>query len=127
MKTKIIGLVLSLLFIMPCLLQAEETVIPLMEIVSSGDEPLDGPNQDPSVPTRPNDFRATIDGNVLNISKQNEYIQNANVLVVQVSTGNVVFNQLFTSELSTEIQSSGSHWLKIHTPNGTLVGIFNIQ
>ena len=73
MKTKIFTLVLAVLFLMPCVLRAEEVEIQLMEAISmqpiSGDAPLDDPIQSPGVPTRPNDFRALINGNQLSILK----------------------------------------------------------
>lgn len=70
--------VLAALFLMPCVLSAEEVVIELMEVIQMetlpGDDPLDGPSQSPDVPTRPTNFRATIDGNSLTILKQEEAI-----------------------------------------------------
>ena len=78
MKTKFFTLVLSALFLMPCALRAEEVVIQLMEVVTMspipGDDPLDGPEQSGNNPTRPNDFRATVDGHFLRVTKQNANI-----------------------------------------------------
>ena len=60
MKTKIIALVLCAILTMPCMLRAEEVEIQLMELtqmgVPLGDDPLDGPAQDPTTPTRPTSF-----------------------------------------------------------------------
>ena len=71
MKSKIIALALSVLFVMPCILRAEEVEIQLMEVITMsplpGDDPLDGSSEQGSTPTRPNDFRATINGNALQI------------------------------------------------------------
>ncbi len=57
MRNKITALVLSILFIIPCALRAEEVEIQLMEVIEigniPGDDPLDDPIQYPGVPTRP--------------------------------------------------------------------------
>lgn len=131
MKNKLFVLALAALFAMPCFLYAEEQVIQLFEVIEAGtlpgDEPLDGNDHMPDTPPRPTDFRATINGNSLSVIKQNENIPAANVLVVNVSTGNMEVNQSFTSMFSTQIQSSGSHWITIHTYSGSLVGMFITQ
>ena len=94
MKQKFFALVLGALLTIPCVLRAEEVEIQLMEVISmqpiGGDAPLDDPIQSPGVPTRPNDFRATVNGNQLSILKQATTIPSAQATVVQASTGNIL-------------------------------------
>ena len=131
MKVKIITLILGILFVVPCVLRAEEMEIPLMEVVRmeviEGDNPLDGPDQSPSVPTRPRDFRATINGNQLSILKQDATIPSAQATVVKASTGSMVLNQQFTESLSEQIATPGVYVLHISTAGGDLVGQFVVQ
>ena len=131
MKTKIIALVLCAILTMPCMLRAEEVEIQLMELtqmgVPLGDDPLDGPAQDPTTPTRPTSFRATINGNALTITQQEQAIPSAQATVVKVSNGRVVLNQQFTSSLLQQITSSGVYVLHIQTAGGALVGQFVVQ
>ncbi len=131
MKSKILTLALGLLFLMPCVLRAEEIEIQLTEIISMGtlpgDSPLDDPIQSPPAPTRPNDFRATINGNSLTVLKQDEAIPSAQAIVVNASTGSPVINEQFTNSLSRQIANSGVYVLRIETAGGALVGQFVIQ
>ena len=131
MKTKILALVLGALLTIPCMLYAEEVEIQLTEVVEMGvlpgDDPLDGPTQSPDVPPRPNDFRASINGNSLSVSRQNSAIPFAQATVVKVSNGSVVLNQQFTSSLLQQIPSSGVYVLHIQTAGGALVGQFVVQ
>lgn len=131
MKTKLFTLVLSALFLMPCILCAEEVVIQLMEVVMMspipGDDPLDGPDQDPTIPPRPNDFRATIDGHFLSVIKEDVNIPSAQVSVVNASTGGLVLNQLMTNSLGETISNNGVYVLHIETDGGALVGQFIVQ
>lgn len=131
MKAKIFTLVLGILLSMPIVLHAEEIEIQLMEVVSMsplpGDGPLDDPDQDPSVPTRPGSFRATINGSALTILKQDEAIPSAQATVVNASTGSIVINQQFTTSLSEQISNSGVYVLHIETEGGALVGQFIVQ
>ena len=131
MKVKIITLVLSILFAMPVFLCAEEMEIPLMEVVGmeviEGDNPLDNPDKEGDTPTRPGNFRATINGNTLTINKQEEAIPSAQAVVVNVSTGSVVVNRGFTSLLSEQIANAGVYVLHIETAGGALIGQFVVQ
>ena len=131
MKTKILALVLGALLTIPCVLRAEEVEIQLMEVISmqpiSGDAPLDDPIQSPGVPTRPNDFRALINGNQLSILKQESAIPSAQATVVKASTGSMVLNQQFTNSLSEQIATPGVYVLRISTAGGDLVGQFVVQ
>ncbi len=131
MRDKFIILTLIALFAMPVFLRAEEVVIQLMEVVTMsplpGDDPLDGPNQDPSVPTRPTSFHATIDGHVLRVVKQNANIPSAQVAVVNASNGGLVLNQLMTDSMEETISSNGVYVLHIETEGGALVGQFIVQ
>ena len=131
MKTRIFALALAVLFLMPCALRAEEVVIQLMEVVTMsplpGDDPLDGPDDYPDVPPRPNDFRATIDGHFLRVIKQDSNIPSAQVAVVNASNGGLVLNQLMTDSMEETISNNGVYVLHIETDGGALVGQFIVQ
>ncbi len=128
---KILSLALSLLFVMPCVICADEVVIPLMEVVQmgmiGGDDPLDDPEQSPPVPTRPTSFHATINGNMLAISIEEPAIPSAEAAVVNASTGSTVLSQQFTSTLFEPIATPGVYVLHIETAGGALVGQFIVQ
>ena len=131
MKTKILALVLGALLTIPCVLRAEEVDIQLMEVVGMGTiggaDPLDGPSQSGHEPTRPNDFRALINGNQLSILKQTTTIPFAQATVVKASTGSMVLNQQFTNSLSEQIATPGVYVLRISTAGGDFVGQFVVQ
>ena len=131
MKTKIFALVLGAFLTIPCALCAEEVVIQLMEVVMMsplpGDDPLDDPIQNPGVPPRPNDFRATIDGHFLRVIKQDATIPSAQVAVVNASNGGLVLNQVMTESLEETISNNGVYVLHIETDGGALVGQFIVQ
>lgn len=131
MKTKIFTLALVALFALPCMLLADEVVIPLMEVIGMGtipsDTPLDSPSQSGKVPPSPNDFRATINGNMLAISIEEPSIPSAEATVVNASTGSTFLNQQFTSTLSEPIATPGVYVLHIETAGGALVGQFVVQ
>ena len=131
MKTKFFAFALSLLFAMPCVLCAEETEIQLTEVIGinvlPGDNPLDDPEQSPNIPPRPNDFRASINGNSLSVMKRNEAIPFAHATVVNASTGSIVVNQQFTSSIQRQIATSGVYVLHLQTEGGALVGQFVVQ
>ena len=131
MKTKFLALVLGAFLAIPCVLCAEETEIPLMEVVEmgaiEGDNPLDDPYQSPGEPPRPTNFRATINGTSLSIAKQEASIPSAQAVVVNAATGSVVVNEQFTNSLSRSIANSGVYVLRIATAGGDLVGQFVVQ
>ena len=131
MKTKLLALALGVLFAMPYALRAEEVEIPLMEVVSMGtlpgDGPVDSPSQSPEDPPRPTSFRATINGNSLSITKQEPSIPSAQATVVNASTGSIVLNQQFTNSIQQGISNSGVYVLHITTAGGALVGQFIVQ
>lgn len=131
MKKSLLALAVGALLAMPCVLHAEEIEIQLVEVIQMtplpGDNPLDDPEQSEPTPTRPNDFRATINGNTLSVSKENEAILSAQATVVNVATGGVVVNQQFTTTLSEQISTSGVYALRIETAGGALVGQFVVQ
>lgn len=120
-----------MLLLLPCVLCAEEIEIQLIEVVEmgfiSGDNPLDNPDQNPETPPRPTNFRATINGNALSITKQEVNIPSAQATVVNVTTGSIVLNQQFTSSLYECISNAGVYVLHIQTPGGALVGQFIVQ
>ena len=131
MRKRITALLLGMLLLMPYMLHAEEIEIQLMEVIQMsplpGDDPLDGPNQDPSEPTRPTSFRATINGNTLAIQKLESTIPSAQATVVNASTGNIVVNQQFTTTYQGQISNAGVYVLHIQTEDGALVGQFIVQ
>lgn len=131
MKKTILALAFSAFLAMPCILHAEEIEIQLMEVIQieplPGDGPLDDSNQSGTEPTRPTDFRATINGNSFAITRQNSTIPSAQATVVNASTGNTVLNQQFTTSLSQQIANSGVYVLHIQTAGGALVGQFIVQ
>lgn len=131
MRKRITALLLGMLLLMPYMLHAEEIEIQLMEVIQMsplpGDDPLDGPNQDPSEPTRPTSFRATINGNTLAIQKLESAIPSAQATVVNASTGNIVVNQQFTTTYQGQISNAGVYVLHIQTEGGALVGQFIVQ
>lgn len=122
---------LMLLILLPCALRAEEMEIPLTEVVEmgilSGDNPLDDADHMGHVPTRPTDFRATINGNSLTVLKQEEAIPVAQAVVVNASTGSVVINRGFTSSLNEQIANAGVYVLRIETAGGALIGQFRVE
>lgn len=131
MKKVFFVLALGVLFAMPTLLHAEEVEIPLFEVISMtplpGDNPLDGSGEVGNVPTRPGDFRATINGNAFAITRQNSNIPSAQAIVVNASTGNIVVNSNFTESLQQQIPNAGVYVLNIQTANGALTGQFMVQ
>ena len=122
---------LSALLAMPCILRAEEVEIQLVEVIQMtplpGDDPLDGNDHMIPTPTRPTDFRATINGNTLSVSKENEDIPSAQAIVVNAATGGIVVNQQFTNSLLEQISAQGVYALRIETAGGALVGQFVVQ
>ena len=131
MKKYFIALVLGALLTIPCVLRAEEVEIQLMEVIQmepiGGDDPLDGGDHMGTIPTRPRSFRATINGNSLQINNQDSAIPSAQATVVNAQTGNIVVNQQFTNSLSSQIATSGVYVLHIQTAGGALVGQFVVQ
>ena len=122
---------LSALLAMPCILRAQEVEIQLVEVIQMtplpGEDPLDGNDYMIPTPTRPTDFRATINGNTLSIEKREAAIPSAQATVVNVATGGVVVNQQFTTTLSEQISAQGVYALRIETAGGALVGQFIVQ
>lgn len=131
MKRKILILTLSALLVTPSVLRADEVVIQLMEIIQTspipGDNPLDGNDHMGDTPTRPTDFRATINGHFLRITKQDTNIPSAQVAVVNASNGGLVLNQLMTESMEETISNDGVYVLHIETEGGALVGQFIVQ
>lgn len=128
---KILLVALVALLTMPCVVNAEEVEITLTEVISlqplPGDSPLDDPEKEGSTPTRPTDFRATIDGNYLSITKQEAAIPFAQATVVNAMNGGIVLNQQFTTSVSQQISNAGIYVLHIQTTGGALVGQFMVQ
>ena len=131
MKKSLLALVLGALLTIPCVLHAEEIEIQLVEVIQMtplpGDNPLDDPEQSEPTPTRPRDFRATINGNSLSIEKREAAIPSAQAIVVNAATGSIVVNQQFTNSLLEQISAQGVYALRIETAGGALVGQFVVQ
>ena len=131
MKRTFIALVLGALLTIPCALRAEDVELQLMEVIQMtplpGVDPLDGNDHMGDTPTRPRDFRATINGNTLSIEKREEAIPSAQATVVNAATGGVVVHQQFTNTLSEQIATQGVYVLHIETADGALVGQFVVQ
>ena len=131
MRKCFLFLALSALLAMPCILRAQEVEIQLVEVIQMtplpGEDPLDGNDHMIPTPTRPTDFRATINGNTLSIEKREAAIPSAQATVVNVATGGVVVNQQFTTTLSEQISAQGVYALRIETAGGALTGQFVVQ
>ena len=131
MKKSLLALVLGALLTIPCVLHAEEIEIQLVEVIQMtplpGDNPLDDPEQSEPTPTRPRDFRATINGNTLSIEKREAAIPSAQAIVVNAATGSIVVNEQFTNSLLEQISAQGVYALRIETASGALVGQFIVQ
>ena len=132
MKQKFLIVALSMMLLaLPNLLRAEDVEIQLSEVVSMtplpGDNPLDDANQTQVDPTRPRDFRATINGRALSISRQEASIPSAQAVVVNATTGNVVVNEVFTESMEEQIPNAGAYILNILTAGGALTGQFMVQ
>ena len=134
MKKFLLALVLGAFLAVPCMLRAEEIEIELTQVISMGGnlinpgyDPLDDSTQSPHIPTRPNDFRATINGNSLSIQKLESSIPSAQATVVNASTGNILVNQQFTTSYQGQISNAGVYVLHIQTEGGALVGQFVVQ
>ena len=131
MKKILAALVLGALLTIPCVLHAEEIEIQLTEVIQMnplpGDDPFDGNDHLEPTPTRPNDFRATINGNTLSIDKREAAIPSAQAIVVNAATGSIVVNEQFSTSLLEQISTSGVYALRIETAGGALVGQFVVQ
>lgn len=131
MKKNISILTLAVLLLLPTVLLAEETEIQLTEVIVTGVlpgyNPLDDCEPVGENPTRPTDFRATINGNSLTILKQEEAIPSAQAVVVNAATGSVVVNEQFTNSLSEQIATPGVYVLRISTAGGALTGQFRVE
>ena len=131
MRHKLVTLTLIALFAMPVFLRAEEIEIQLMEVIGMevlpGDNPLDNPERSGDTPPRPTDFRATIDGTTMSVSKQESMIPSAQATVVNAATGSLVFKQHFTSTISKQIATPGAYVLLLETTSRALVGEYMVR
>lgn len=129
MRRRFLVLAFSVFLTMPCMLFAEEVEILLYDVVSigfiPGEGPLDNPDKEGSNPPRPNDFRATIDGNVLNVTIQNEAIPSAQLRVYRQSTQ--VVDRSFAISTTEWLTTPGAYFLEIETTGGMLIGNFDVQ
>ena len=131
MKKSLLALAVGALLATPCVLHAEEIEIQLVEVIQMtplpGDNPLDDPEQSEPTPTRPRDFRATINGNTLSIEKREAAIPSAQAIVVNAATGGLVLNQSMTDSMEETISNTGVYVLHIVTEGGALTGQFVVQ
>ena len=131
MKKSLLALAVGALLAMPCVLHAEEIEIQLVEVIQMtplpGDNPLDDPEQSEPTPTRPRDFRATINGNTLSSEKREAAIPSAQAIVVNAATGGLVLNQSMTDSMEETISNTGVYVLHIVTEGGALTGQFVVQ
>ena len=131
MRNKFFALVLGVLLSMPCMLLAEVVEIQLFEAIGMnvmpGDNPLDDPIQNPGVPPRPTDFRASIDGNVLSVSIENTAIPMANLRVTRQSTHATIVNHSFNSAALEQMPAVDSYVIEIETEGGALIGYFDVR
>jgi hypothetical protein len=131
MKKVLFTLTLCCLLVMPCILQAEEVVIPLFEVITMsplpGDDPLDDPERSEEDPPRPTDFRATINSHSFSVTRLNSDILSAQATVVNATTGSVVVNEVFTESMQEQIPNAGAYILNILTAGGALTGQFMVQ
>lgn len=131
MKRKILVLALSLLFMVPCILHAEEVEIQLFEVIGMsvlpGDNPMDDPIQSGTEPPRPTNFRATIDGHFLSVSIRDYSVPSARLRVTKQSNNNIVVNETFSDTIETWVAPTDSYSIEIETDGGSLVGQFVVQ
>ena len=124
MRKNFIALVLSAFLIIPYALCEEEVEIQLMEVIQmnpiGGDDPLDGGDHMGTIPTRPRSFRATVNGNTINITKLDNSIPSAHATIVKSTTGNVILNQDFVTSVSCQVPSTGVYMIHIQTESGTV-------
>ena len=131
MRKRFLVLVLGVLFAMPCVLHAEEVEIQLFEVIGltplPGDNPLDDSSNPPISPTRPNNFRATIDGSTLVVSIEEPSIPSANLRVTRVGTNALVVNHSFSDETVEQMPAADSYVIEIETAGGSLIGYFDVE
>lgn len=131
MKKLIVVLALGAFLAMPCMLCAEEIEIALFEVVGltpfPGDNPLDDPEQSPHVPTRPTNFRATIDGSTLVVSIEEPSIPSANLRVTRQGTNALVVNHSFSDATIEQMPAADSYVIEIETAGGSLIGYFDVE
>ena len=127
MKKVLFTLTLGCLLAMPCILQAEEVVIPLFEVITMsplpGDDPLDDPERSEEDPPRPTDFRATINSHSFSVTRLNSDIPSAQAIVVNASTGAIVVNEIFTESLE-ELRCRTFQLVPAHVRNLVFVALW---
>lgn len=92
--------------------------------VLPGDNPFDGPVQSGDNPTHPNEFTATLEGNILTVL--NESVDMAILVVTDLLSEVVVENSRFTDEESI-VLPTGEYQLEIITPTFILEGLFEVE
>ena len=88
--------------------------------------PLDDPERD-TVGKRPdpNQFRASISGNLLSVGAYTE--MPAYVEVINQETGEVVADEEFEDETEISIETSGSYTVQIYAGNTIMTGEFEVE
>ena len=102
-----------------------EVEIELLEISGflPGDNPQDGPKEEGATPPRPNEFRATINGQTLAITSG---VHSAQV-IVRDGSGSTVLNTQFVGGTIEQLPLAGLYSLEIQSGSLTLVGAFEVQ
>jgi hypothetical protein len=92
-----------------------------------GLDPLDDSEKPPIYPIHPTSFRASINGNQLDVSIEDASISSAVMRVMRHSTNTTIIEQTIYDETTEYIPESGVYTLEIETAGGTLVGQFNVR
>lgn len=128
---KIIYLLLVALM-MPSFSIASEYVVSLrlvsLELVPDVN-PLDDIDRDGNIDpmVNPNTFRVVVSGKDLSVTKQDDSVASAVVVVVKTTTGEVVVNETITDDIVRQISSNGNYTISIQTSNAALVGHFVVR
>lgn len=132
MRKKILFVVLLLLAINHVYLGATEHVV-MLKLVSFeliiDVNPLDDVGRDNKVGPNvdPNSFRVVVSGKDLSITKQDDAVVSADVVVLKSTTGEVVVNEAITDDIVRQIPSNGNYTISIQTSNAALVGHFVVR
>lgn len=91
--------------------------------------PLDDSRRDDSRDPKinPNSFRVTVSGTDLVVSKLDDSVMFADVVVVKSMTGEVVVEEIIMDEITQQIPESGNYTITIQTSDAALVGHFVVR
>ena len=85
------------------------------------ESPMGNPNQGETIPPRPTDFRATINGTYLSVSSE---AQTTSTLIVRRAADNAIVSQQQFSTDAASFLPEGEYTLEINCLGLTLVGAF---